>query len=111
MKSLFKQNCSIKPKLQWDSEGLDKFSLKNKILYDLDNLKEINIINFLKNYLKTNKFYSTKIFIKFLLKEVKLLSKDINYDEKMAHRLCRIPTKLMNEGLIKPFNSQVFRIV
>lgn len=110
MKSLLSKFHSSKPKIQWDSEGLDKKSLRRKIIYDLDNLNMNDTIDFLRIFLKTNRFYSTKSFIMFLLKEADLLSYHRIYDKKMARRLSRIQTKLKNEGLIKPFNSQVYRI-
>jgi len=105
-----KQKYPIRTKLQWDS-GLDKISLRNKILYDLDNLNINDTVNFLKVYLKTNRFYSTKSFIKFLLKETDLLSHYPVCDKKMLYKLKFIKGNLLKKGKIKPYNSQVYRIV
>ncbi|GAH64766.1 unnamed protein product [marine sediment metagenome] len=112
MKSLFlKQQLSIKSKLQWNSEGLDKISLRNKILNDINNLNMNDTVDFLKIFLKNNKFYSTKSFIRFLLKESDLLNYYRDYDDKMLNKLRLIKGNLIKERLIKPFNSQVFRVV
>lgn len=112
MKSLFfKQRYPIRSTLQWDSEGLDKKSLRNKILNDLPNLDMNDTVGFQKVFLKKNKFYSTKSFIRFLLKESDLLNVYCVYDEKMLYKLKNIKGNLLKKRLIKPYNSQVFRIV
>lgn len=111
MNSLFSRSHSDKSKLQLNSESLDKISLRKKIIHNLDNLNINDTTDFLKIFLKTNKYYSTKIFIRFLLKEADLLSHYPVYDKRMTYKLMLIKGNLLKKGLIKPYNSQVFRIV
>lgn len=119
MKILFsKRKYNFKKEINWNISGLDLQSLKYKILNNLQDLNINDVIRFLKIFLKKYKYYSTNSFVRFLLFEIEIFENNKSDQKlrfglirKLSSRLKFIKSNLLKKRLIKPYNSQVYRIV
>jgi len=78
-----------------------------------DNLKK-ELEKYALKYIKNNSYYNSRIVItNFLLSHLKLSQKTKEYIEskrKMRNDLRKITHKLLNMGIIKPYNTQFYKI-